>query len=219
MTVFFRLLLAIPILILLSLLSSGAGTRGSGDAVGQPESMREFRLGGGAGPFARVTAYRGEPLRAERSGGVAAGGIVVIPTVLMLLFRRKYPRWWFEWNRELYRFGSRVLAYLAVLRDEYPSTDEEQAVHLEIDYPDAQQLNRWLPLVKWLLALPHYIALAFLALLAVLATIASWVAILVTGRHPRGLHEFVVGVIRWGTRVSGYAFLLVTDRYPPFSVQ
>ena len=119
----------------------------------------------------------------------------------------------------VYRFSLRVSAYVLLLRDEYPSTDEEQAVHLEVDYPDAMQLNRWLPLVKWLLAIPHYVVLIFLALGVVVATVVAWVAILVTGSHPRGLYDYTVGVARWGARVSGYAFLLVTDRYPPFSLQ
>jgi hypothetical protein len=157
--------------------------------------------------------------RWEGRGVATGGGLVVLPTVLMLLFRRKYPKWWFDWNRELYRFGARVGSFLFLFRDEYPSTDEEQAVHLDIDYPDAQQLNRWLPLVKWLLAIPHYVVLVFLALGVVLAWIVSWLAILVTGRQPRGLFDYMVGVMRCGSRVSGYAFLLVTDRYPPFSLK
>jgi len=149
----------------------------------------------------------------------AAGGLLVAPTVLMLLFRRKYPRWWFDFNRELTRFGARLSTYALLQRDEYPSTDEEQAVHLEIDYPDATQLNRFLPLVKWLLAIPHYIVLIFLAIAVVFAVIFAWFAILVTGRYPRGLFDFVVGVQRWGERVTGYMALLVTDRYPPFSLR
>ena len=154
----------------------------------------------------------------ERTG--AAGiGIVVAPTALMLLFRRKYPRWWFEWNREFSRFGARVGAYALLLRDEYPSTDEEQSVHLTIDEPDAAQLNRGLPLVKWLLALPHYLVLIALVLSVVVTTFVARVAILVTGRYPRGLFDYAVGVGRWCYRVSGYAFMLVTDRYPPFSLK
>ena len=152
-------------------------------------------------------------------GAAVAGGILVLPTVLMLLFRQKYPRWWFDWNRELSRFGARVGSYFLLLRDEYPSTDEEQAIHLEIDYPDAMQLNRWLPLVKWLLAIPHYIVLFFLFIGLVVTTLIAWLAILVTGRYPRGLFDYAVGVGRWCSRVSGYAFLLVTDRYPPFSLK
>lgn len=147
----------------------------------------------------------------------ASGGIVFLATVLMLLFRQKYPRWWFDWNLALLKFGTRVSAYLALLRDEYPSTDAEQAVHIEIAYPDAtRELNRWLPLVKWFLAIPHYIVLAFLTLAAVVCTIVAWFAILFTGRYPRTLFDFVVGVFRWGVRVSAYAFLLTTDTYPPF---
>jgi hypothetical protein len=150
---------------------------------------------------------------------LALGSLVVLPTVLMLLFRQKYPRWWFDWNLELTRFGVRVGSYLALLRDEYPSTDDEQAVHVAIDYPDAgRDLNRWLPLVKWLLAIPHYIVLFLLAIAALVCLIVAWVAILVTGRYPRTLFDFIVGVSRWSLRVSAYAFLLVTDRYPPFSL-
>jgi hypothetical protein len=145
-------------------------------------------------------------------------GLVFLPLVLMILFRQKYPRWWFDWNLNLLRFSNRVSVYLALLDDRYPSTDEEQAVHLDFPYPDAHQLNRWLPLVKWFLAIPHYFVLLFLGLAAVFAVIIAWFAILLTGQYPRGLFDFVVGVIRWGTRVTGYAFILVTDQYPPFSL-
>jgi hypothetical protein len=147
-----------------------------------------------------------------------AGGsaVLFVPPLLMILFRQKYPRWWFDWNLNFLRFSSRVTAYVALLDDQYPSTDEEQAVHLDFPYPDVSQMNRWLPLVKWLLAIPHYIVLFFLAIGAVVAVIIAWFAILFTGRYPRGLFDYVVGVIRWGNRVTGYAFVLVTDQYPPF---
>jgi hypothetical protein len=146
-------------------------------------------------------------------------GILFIPLVLMLLFRQKYPRWWFDWNLALYRFSTRVCAYLALLRDEYPSTDEEQAVHLDIAYPDAaKDLNQWLPLVKWLLAIPHYIVLAFLFIAVVVCVVIAWFAILFTGNYPRGLFDFVVGVLRWELRVVAYSVLLTTDTYPPFSL-
>jgi uncharacterized protein DUF4389 len=144
------------------------------------------------------------------------GGLVFLPLVLMIVFRQKYPRWWFDWNLNLVRFSNRVSAYIALLDDRYPSTDEEQAVHLDFPYPDAQQLNRWLPLVKWLLAIPHYVVLIFLAIGALVAVIVAWFAILFTGTYPRGLFGFVVGVLRWVNRVNGYAFALVTDEYPPF---
>ena len=151
---------------------------------------------------------------------VAFGGLLFVPTIFMLLFRRKYPRWWFDWHLELSRFVTRVAAYLGVMRDEYPSTDERQAVHLELDYPDAaRDLNRWMPLVKWLLAVPHYIVLAFLGVAAVVVTVIAWFAILFTERYPRGMFDFVVGVHRWGLRVEAYAWLLITDRYPPFSLR
>jgi hypothetical protein len=163
---------------------------------------------------------------ASSAGGAsaryAAGGIgiLVIPVVLMLLFRKKYPRWWYDWNLQLTRFTNRVAIYFALMDDRYPSTDELQAVHLEFHYPDAaQDLSRGLPLIKRLLAIPHYIVLIFLTIGAFLAAIVAWFAILFTGRYPRPLFDFIEGVIRWHNRVGAYAFLLVTDRYPPFSLQ
>ena len=146
-----------------------------------------------------------------------AGGIVWLATVLMLLFRRKYPRWWFDWNLELQRFGARVGAYTMLLRDEYPSTDEEQSVHLDIPYPDAgQSLNRFMPLVKWLLAIPHFIVLSVLWTIGFIITIIAWFAILIVGRYPKGMFDFIVGISRWTYRVVAYVAILSTDRYPPF---
>lgn len=157
----------------------------------------------------------------ERGEAVAAGagGLLFFGPLLMILFRQKYPRWWFDWNLALLRFENRVGVYLALMDDRYPSTDEEQSVHLDIVYPDARRdLNRWLPLVKWFLAIPHYVVLIFLFIATIVSVVIAWFAILFTGRYPRGLFRFVEGVIRWENRVVGYAFLLVTDRYPPFSL-
>ena len=149
-----------------------------------------------------------------------AGGIIFIPVLLMLLFRAKYPRWWFDWNLGLMRFSLRVAAFFALLRDEYPSTDEEQAVHLDIAYPDAKsELHRGMPLVKWLLAIPHYIVLLFLVLAAIVCTLIAWFTVLFAGRYPRAIFGFVVGVMRWEVRVVSYAFLLTSDDYPPFSLE
>jgi hypothetical protein len=148
----------------------------------------------------------------------AVGGILFLAPLLMILFRQKYPRWWFDWNVALTKFSARVGAYIGLLTDVYPSTDEEQSVHIEIRYPDVpKNLNRWLPLVKWFLSIPHYIVLACLAIAAFICVVLAWFAILFTGRYPRGLFDFVVGVYRWGLRVSAYAFLLTTDQYPLFS--
>ncbi len=148
------------------------------------------------------------------------GGFIFIPTLLMILFRKKYPRWWFDWNVSLTKFSTRVFSYLLLLRHEYPSTDEEQAVHIEIPYPDVEgELGRGMPLVKWLLAIPHIIIICFLYIAVIVCTIISWFAILFTGNYPRGLFDFVSGVIRWSIRVNAYAFLLTTDIYPPFSLQ
>jgi hypothetical protein len=150
------------------------------------------------------------------SGAIAVGSIVFLPVVLMLLFRKKYPRWWYDWNLQLLRFGNRIGVYVLLMNDEYPSTDEQQAVHLDFAYPDAERLERALPLVKWLLAIPHYIVLFFLSIGVFFVVIGAWFAILFTGRYPRGIFKFVEGTIRWHNRVVGYAFTLVTDQYPPF---
>jgi len=148
-----------------------------------------------------------------------AAGLVFLPLVLMLLFRQKYPRWWFDWNVALTKFSTRVGVYFDLLTDQYPSTDEEQSVRINIPYPIVKvELNRWLPLVKWLLAIPHFIVLLFLWIAAIVCVIIAWFAILFTGRYPRGLFDFVVGVYRWCLRVAAYAFLLTTDRYPPFAL-
>lgn len=159
----------------------------------------------------------GEPQVDQVTAAFMAGGLLIAGPLLMILFRQKYPRWWFDWNLELVRFSTRVSAYLLLMRDEYPSTDEEQAVHIEIQYPDAEnELNRFLPLVKWILALPHLIILAVLATFASLVVVIVWFAILITGNYPRLAFTFFEGLLRWGTRVTAYAFLLTTDRYPPF---
>jgi hypothetical protein len=148
-----------------------------------------------------------------------AGGLLFFGPLLMILFRQKYPRWWFDWNLELQRFSNRVTAYYALMDDRYPSTDEHQSVHLDYPYPDAaRDLNRWLPLVKWFLAIPHVFVLIFLNIAAVFVVIYTWFTILFTGRYPRGAFNFVEGVIRWNNRVVAYAVTLVTDRYPPFQL-
>jgi Domain of unknown function (DUF4389) len=151
---------------------------------------------------------------------VGGTGLLFIPPLLMIVFRQKYPRWWFDWNLELLRFTNRVCVYFALMEDRYPSTDEQQYVELEMPYPDAREdLNRWLPLIKWFLAIPHYIVLFFLYIGVLFAVIVAWFAILFTGRYPRGLFGFVEGVVRWHNRVVGYAVVLVTDRYPPFTLR
>jgi hypothetical protein len=168
-----------------------------------------------------LTMLSGETFRDgdhARNSLVIGGAAVFVPLVLMLVFRQKYPRWWFDWNLNLMRFSNRVTAYLALLDDRYPSTDDEQSVHLDFPYPDAGRLNRWLPLVKWLLAIPHYVVLFLLWLVAIPVVVIAWFAILFTGAYPRSLFNYVVGVLRWSNRVNGYAFSLITDQYPPFSL-
>jgi Domain of unknown function (DUF4389) len=146
-----------------------------------------------------------------------AGGLLFFGPLLMIVFRQKYPRWWFDWNLELQRFGNRVGVYLALMDDRYPSTTDHQSVHLDYAYPDVEhELNQWLPLVKWFLAIPHYVVLFFLHIAMLVVVIIAWFAILFTGHYPRGMFNFVEGVIRWDNRVIAYAFVLVTDQYPPF---
>ena len=184
-SVLVRILLAIPILIVSSLIS--------GQIPLDQSSMTQTQAG-------------------------LAGAGLSIATALMILFRQKYPRWWFDFMLALSRFSARIGAYLLLLRDDYPSTDEHQAVHLDIAYPDATALNRVLPLFKWLLAIPHYIVLSLLSVAALVIAVVSWIAILVTGEQPKWAFEFLEGLMRWGWRVTAYAFLLTTDRYPPFSL-
>jgi len=189
-TTFFRVIMVIPIGIVSAVLTAGA----------------------------TQTVYNqsGQVVRTT-SGGITAG--LFVATLLMIVFRQRYPRWWFDFALEMARFGARIGAYLVLLTDQYPSTVEEQSVHLQIDYPDVKRdLNRWLPLVKWLLAIPHFVVLVVLSVAAFFVVVIAWFAILITGRYPRGLFDFVVGVARWWLRVHAYATLLVTDRYPPFSL-
>jgi hypothetical protein len=152
-------------------------------------------------------------------GGRNSPSILFFPTLLMILFRQKYPKWWFDWNLNITKFGARVLSYLSFFTDVYPSTDEEQSVHIDIAYPDVKKdLNRWYPLIKWFLLIPHYIVLTFLSSGVVVCIVIAWFAILFTGRYPKGLFDFVVGVYRWDLRVAAYAFMLITDKYPPFAL-
>ena len=189
LTSFFRLFMLIPILIVLGAI--GGFSASYGDA------------GESTGTFA-----------------MAGAGLLTLPVLLLVLFRKKYPRWWFDWNLEVQRLGSRVGAYALLMDDRYPSTDDQQSVHLNYAYPDVERdLARGMPLVKWLLAIPHYVVLFFLGIGTVIAAVIAWFAILFTGRYPRGLFDYVEGVMRWHNRVIGYAFTLVTDRYPPFRLR
>jgi hypothetical protein len=197
LTTFFRAIWIIPIAIILGLVA------GAGETVTNTVFVDQ------AGEVIKTTR--------ETASGLVSG--LAVATALMIVFVQRYPRWWFDFARELTRFETRVGAYAALLTDQYPSTVEEQSVHLEIDYPDVEQdLNRWMPLVKWLLAIPHYIVLAVLWSVAAVVVVIAWFAILFTGSYPRSLFDYVVGVARWSLRVQAYAFLLVTDQYPPFSL-
>lgn len=192
----FRIILIIPIALLLNFLVSG----------GESTTV--------------VVNRSGDVVSQATSWGSGIIGTLFFVTLLMILFRKRYPRWWFDFNLALHRFITRVLAYLFLLTDKYPSTEDEQNVHLDLKYPDAQtELMRGMPLVKWLLAIPHYIVLFFLWIAAYVVIVLSWFAIIFTGRYPKAFFEFVVGVMRWSWRVQSYAFILATDKYPPFSLR
>jgi hypothetical protein len=193
---FFRLIWVVPILVILTLLTATAG-----------ETVT-------------VISESGEVVSKITTTGLGITGGLFVATMLMIVFRQRYPRWWFDFSLALNRFSNRVGAYMGLLTDRYPSTEEEQSVHLDLDYPNVEQdLSRWMPLVKWLLAIPHYIVLAVLGVGAVFAILIAWFAILITGRYPRALFDYVVGVGRWALRVQAYSTLLITDRYPPFSLR
>jgi uncharacterized membrane protein len=193
---FFRLIFVIPILVILTLLTANAS-----DTV-------------------TVITDSGEVVSRITTTGLGIAGGLFVATMLMIVFRQRYPRWWFDFALNLNRFSNRVGAYMGLLTDRYPSTEDEQSVHLDLEYPNVDQdLSRWMPLVKWLLAIPHYIVLAVLVVGAIFAILIAWFAILFTGHYPRALFDYVVGVGRWALRVQAYAFLLITDRYPPFSLQ
>lgn len=136
-----------------------------------------------------------------------------------ILFTKKYPKGLFDFVVNVYRWNANAVAYTALMRDEYPpfSWDAGQyPVTFEVDYPE--ELNRWLPLIKWLLAIPHMVVLFFLYIVALVLWVLAWFAILITGRFPRGMFDFMVGAMRWQYRVTAYAYLM-RDEYPPFSMK
>jgi hypothetical protein len=145
-------------------------------------------------------------------------GVTWLISLFAILFTGKYPQGLFKFNVGVRRWHVNVSTYQWLMRDEYPPFSMDAGDYpavLEVDYP--QHLNRWLVLVKWLLIIPHVLVLAVLTFVAILAWIAAWFAILFTGVYPEGLHRFIVGRLRWNERVWLYV-LMVTDEYPPFSL-
>ena len=225
LSTFLRIAYVIPIGLILAFLVGG------GTAPGNSSSSSEQDASASASTSTSSSAQDGSASATSSASSSAKGasptahvssvtGSLFVVTVLMLLFRKRYPRWWFDFHLELTRFGTRIGAYVLLLTDRYPSTVDAQAVHLDIDYPDVDRdLNRALPLIKWLLALPHYVCLIVLTIGALACTVIAWFSVLFTGRYPEALFDFVVGTMRWGLRVNAYAFILATDEYPPFRLR
>jgi hypothetical protein len=149
------------------------------------------------------------------------GALMVFVAFFSILFTKRWPLMMFEFMVQIQRWTENVTVYaLTLQRDEYPPFSGEAgeyAVLFEID--NDESLSRWKIFVKWLLVIPHLIVLAFLAIAASVAVFIGFFAILFTARFPRGLFDFVVGVLRWTIRVNAYAGWLMTDRYPPFSLK
>jgi hypothetical protein len=163
--------------------------------------------GGGAGEATR------------RGGEIAAGGTsgVIVAIWVTIIVRQRIPRWLFDFQAWVNRWGLRAIGYTALLTDEYPAFEADYPIRYEIDYPD--RLSRWKVLVwKAITSVPHLIVLALLSLTLIVVVFIAWVAILITGKYPRGLHTYVVGVLRWSARVQGYLYSL-TDEFPPFSMR
>jgi len=226
LTALFRIILAIPIFVIFALIMPPTtGTMdddgfGSAKVLKNQTAVRKIEIDKNKIDI-RIekteTAAAGEPAEREKHPARTGFGLIGLAVLLMILFRKKYPRWWFDWLVGLQKFGMRIGAYVLLLTDEYPSTDQDQKIHLSYVYPNVQKdLSRWMPLVKWFLAIPHYVILAFLAAAVILCTVFTWLCVVFAAKYPKGLFNFVVGTLRWGARVGAYAFLLTTDKYPPF---
>jgi len=151
-------------------------------------------------------------------GSAILAGLLALPAALAIVVRQVYPSYVLAFNEAVLSLQTRVDAYLLLLSDQYPSIEENDVVSVTFPEVDAKQLNRWLPLVKWLLALPLYLVGIVYFIYAALLTLLGWFSILFTGNYPEVCAEGVVGTIAYWNRVAGYAFLLVTDEYPTFSL-
>jgi hypothetical protein len=164
-----------------------------------------------------VSSFAPSAAFSDEAAGIFAG-LLAVPAGLAIVVRQVYPSYVLVFNEALLSLQTRVDAYLVLLTDEYPSIEENDIVSVTFPEVDAKQLNRWLPLIKWLLALPLYLVGIVYFIYATLLTLLGWFSILFTGRYPEVCAEGVVGTIAYWNRVVGYAFLLVTDEYPTFSL-
>jgi hypothetical protein len=153
----------------------------------------------------------------EDNIGIYAG-LLALPAALAIVIRQVYPSYVLAFNEALLSLQTRVDAYLLLLTDEYPSIEENDVVSVTFPEVDAKQLNRWLPLIKWLLALPLYLVGIVYVIYAAVLTVIAWFSVLFTGNYPEFCAEGVVGTIAYWNRVAGYALLMVTDEYPTFSL-
>ncbi len=156
-------------------------------------------------------------LSSDSTAGIAAG-FLILPLVLALVVRQAYPSYLLAFNEALISLQTRLTAYMVVLTDEYPSIEDNDVVSVTFPEVDPKALNRFLPLVKWLLALPLYIVGIIYAIYAIFLTLFAWINVIFTGNYPERCAEGVVGTIAFWNRVTGYALLMVTDEYPTFSL-
>jgi hypothetical protein len=145
--------------------------------------------------------------------------VLVLPAALALIFREVYPSYVLTFNHAVMELSTRVSAYLFLLTDEYPSI--ERNPNIAVIFPDIEggkKLNRWLPLVKWFLAIPLYIVGIIYAALSALLAIYAWIATSITGNMPEVAAKTILGTIDFWNRIYGYTVALVTDEYPSFSL-
>jgi len=154
------------------------------------------------------------------SWGFGTTGVIVIPALLAIVVRGKYPSYVLTFNHALVELSTRLAAYVLILNDKYPSIEANSKV--AVLFPDVEggkKLNRWLPLVKWFLAIPHYIVGAVYLVISLVVTFIAWIQTSITGKYPEWAGEIVLGTISYWNRVQGYMLLLVTDKYPTFRLK
>jgi len=151
--------------------------------------------------------------------GYSLGGLIFLPTLLALVFRGIYPSYALAFNHALISLETRVNAYALLLTDDYPSIEENDIVKITLpEVGEGSQLNRYLPLIKWFLAIPLYVMAIIYLVYGLFLTLFAWLSILFSGKYPVWCADAMVGILAFYNRVYGYAFILITDEYPSFSL-